>query len=146
MKLPGITFTRSMKRFYPNGIFASHVIGFTENVLNKNNENQTVGKHGIEKSLNSTLVGKDGSYQFKSDVWGYLIPDGDEKIIPAQDGKDVYLTIDRKIQILLEDALNKVQEEYNPKKIDGDCSRCQNRRNFGDGSTAYLQSTNSRGT
>ena len=31
MKLPGITFTRSMKRFYPNGIFASHVIGFTEN-------------------------------------------------------------------------------------------------------------------
>src|SRR3954471_21309613 len=32
MKLPGITFTRSMKRFYPNGIFASHVIGFTENV------------------------------------------------------------------------------------------------------------------
>ena len=116
MKLPGITFTRSMKRFYPNGIFASHVIGFTENVQDKNNENQTVGKHGIEKSLDSTLVGKDGSYQFKSDVWGYLIPDGDEKIIPAQDGKDVYLTIDRKIQIMLEDALNKVQEEYNPKK------------------------------
>ena len=65
MKLPGITFTRSMKRFYPNGIFASHVIGFTEKVQDKNNENQTVGKHGIEKSLNSTLVGKDGSYQFK---------------------------------------------------------------------------------
>ena len=53
-------------------------------------------------------MGKDGSYQFKSDVWGYLIPDGDEKIIPAQDGKDVYLTIDRKIQIMLEDAMNKV--------------------------------------
>ena len=30
LKLPGITFTRNMKRFYPNGIFASHVVGFTE--------------------------------------------------------------------------------------------------------------------
>ena len=36
LKLPGITFSRSMKRFYPNGIFASHVIGFTESEENKN--------------------------------------------------------------------------------------------------------------
>ena len=35
LKLPGITFTREMKRFYPNGIFASHVIGFTETEQNR---------------------------------------------------------------------------------------------------------------
>ena len=46
-----------------------------------------------------------------------LLPDGKEQIKPAEDGKDVYLTIDRKIQILLEDAMNKVVEEYKPKKI-----------------------------
>lgn len=117
LKLPGITFTRSMRRFYPNGIFASHVIGYTENVLNKNSQTQNVGKMGLEKSLNKILTGKDGSYQFKSDVWGYLLPDGDEKIKPAQDGKDVYLTIDRRIQIILEDSLNKVDKELNPKKM-----------------------------
>ena len=117
LKLPGISFTRSMKRFYPNGVFASHVIGYAENQLNEKKGNETVGVMGVEKSLNSLLTGKDGYYQFESDIWGYLLPNGDEKITPAQNGKSVYLTIDRKIQIILEDALNKVSEELNPKKM-----------------------------
>ena len=117
LKLPGITFTRNMKRFYPNGIFASHVIGFTETKENKEHTSTTYGKLGLEKSLNNLLTGKDGSFKFESDVWGYLLPDGKEKITPAKDGKDVYLTIDQKIQILLEDAMNKVNKEYKPKKI-----------------------------
>ncbi len=54
---------------------------------------------------------------YESDLWGYFLPNGKEKITPANDGNDVYLTIDHKIQILLEDAMNKVVKEYNPKKI-----------------------------
>ncbi|WP_071395433.1 penicillin-binding protein [Bacillus tuaregi] len=117
LELPGIGFTRTMKRFYPNGIFASHVIGYTETKEEKNNKSITVGKLGLEKSLNDVLTGKDGSFKFESDLWGYLLPDGKEQITPARNGKDVYLTIDRKIQILLEDALNKVAKEYTPKKM-----------------------------
>ncbi|WP_394232616.1 penicillin-binding protein [Niallia oryzisoli] len=119
LKLPGIAFTRSMKRFYPNGIFASHVIGYTETKEDKNNKTITYGKLGLEKSLNDVLTGTDGSFKFESDLWGYLLPDGNEQITPARDGKDVYLTIDRKIQILLEDAMNKVDKEYKPKKMIG---------------------------
>ena len=48
-----------------------------------------------------------------------MLPNGEEKITPAKDGKNIYLTIDRKIQILLEDAMNKVDKEYSPKKIIG---------------------------
>lgn len=117
LKLPGIAFTRKMKRFYPNGIFASHVIGYTETVTDENNRTKVVGKLGLEKSLNKLLTGTDGSFKFESDIWGYLLPDGHEQIIPASDGKDVYLTIDRKIQIMLEDALNEVDEEYKPAKM-----------------------------
>ena len=117
LKLPGITFTREMKRFYPNGIFASHVIGFTETEQIEGNKSITVGKLGLEKSLNDVLTGTNGSFKFESDLWGYLLPNGKEQIKAAEDGKDVYLTIDRKIQILLEDAMNKVVDEYNPKKI-----------------------------
>ena len=106
-----------MKRFYPNGIFASHVIGFTETEQIEENKTITVGKLGLEKSLNDVLTGNNGSFKFESDIWGYLLPNGKEQIKAAEDGKDVYLTIDRKIQILLEDAMNKVVEEYNPKKI-----------------------------
>ncbi|MCQ6273996.1 penicillin-binding protein [Bacillus sp. V3B] len=117
LKLPGVTFTRKMKRFYPNGIFASHVIGYTETVTDENNQTKTVGKLGLEKSLNELLTGTNGSFKFESDLWGYLLPDGNEQITPASDGKDVYLTIDRKIQIMLEDAMNKVNEEYDPAKM-----------------------------
>nr|WP_295971539.1 penicillin-binding protein [uncultured Bacillus sp.] len=118
LNLPGITFIRNMKRFYPNGIFASHVVGYTE-TKDEKKRTTTIGKIGIESSLNEYLTGKDGSFQYESDVWGYLLPNGKEKITPAQDGKDVYLTIDRKIQILLEDAMNKVNKEYKPKKMIG---------------------------
>ena len=117
LKLPGITFTRELKRFYPNGIFSSHVIGYTETEQNEDNKTITVGKLGLEESLNDVLSGTNGSFKFESDLWGYLLPNGKEKIKAASDGKDVYLTIDRKIQILLEDAMNKVVKEYNPKKI-----------------------------
>lgn len=117
LKLPGISFTRNMKRFYPNGVFASHVIGFTELKDNGKNGTDTVGVLGVEKSLNDLLSGTDGSVKFESDLWGYLLPNGKEQITPAVNGKDVYLTIDRKIQILLEDALNSVDKEYKPKKM-----------------------------
>ncbi len=119
LKLPGVTFMRNMKRFYPNGIFASHVVGFTETKETKKGKSITVGKLGIESVLNDYLTGKDGSFQYERDVWGILLPDGEEKITPAKDGKNIYLTLDRKIQILLEDAMNKVVKDYSPKKIIG---------------------------
>ncbi len=72
---------------------------------------------GIESALNNELTGKNGTLKYESDLWGYLLPDGEENIKPAQNGNDVYLTIDKKIQTFLEDAMNKVNEEYQPKKI-----------------------------
>lgn len=114
LKLPGITFIRDSKRFYPNGIFSSHLVGYVE----KNDEKkQTVGMLGLEKSLNSYLEGNNGSLKYESDLWGLLLPDSKKDIKPAKDGNDVYLTIDKKIQTFLEDAINKVDQEYKPKKI-----------------------------
>jgi penicillin-binding protein 2B len=72
---------------------------------------------GIEKILNDELTGKNGKLNFESDLWGYILPDEKEKITPAQNGNDVYLTIDQKIQTFLEDAMNKVDKEYKPQKI-----------------------------
>jgi penicillin-binding protein 2B len=115
IKLPGITFIRDSKRFYPNGIFASHVVGYADRKEEENSK--SIGKMGIEKTLNSDLTGKNGQINYESDLWGYLLPDGKEKITPAQNGNDVVLTIDKKIQTFLEDAMNKVALEYKPKKI-----------------------------
>jgi penicillin-binding protein 2B len=117
LKLPGITFSRDSKRFYPNGIFASHVVGYVDRTEQKDGTYKTVGKMGIEKTLNDQLTGKNGSINYESDLWGYILPDGKEKISAAQNGKDVYLTLDQKIQTFLEDAMDQVVKDYKPKKI-----------------------------
>lgn len=117
LKLPGVTFIRGSKRFYPNGIFSSHLVGFVEQKKREDGTYQTVGKLGIEKTLDETLSGKNGKINYESDLWGYLLPDEKEKITPAQNGNNVYLTLDKKIQTFLEDAINKVDKEYKPKKI-----------------------------
>ncbi|RDU38481.1 penicillin-binding protein [Neobacillus piezotolerans] len=116
-KLPGITFKKESKRFYPNGVFASHVVGFVEKKEGNNGSSKTIGKLGIEKSMDKSLKGENGSIDYESDLWGYLLPSGKELVTPAQNGNDIYLTLDKKIQTFLEDALNKTVEEYNPKKI-----------------------------
>lgn len=117
LKLPGITFIRDKKRFYPNGTFASHVVGYVDKEEKEDGSSKTIGQLGIEATLNEALTGKNGTVQYESDLWGYLLPDGKENITPAKNGNEVYLTIDKKIQTFLEDAMNKVVAEYNPKKI-----------------------------
>ncbi|NHM29696.1 penicillin-binding protein [Neobacillus terrae] len=117
LHLPGIIFMRDSKRFYPNGIFASHVVGFVERKEQKDQTYKTEAKMGVEKTEDSKLEGKNGTIDYESDLWGYLLPDSKKKITPAKNGNDVYLTLDKKIQTFLEDALNKVDKEYKPKKM-----------------------------
>lgn len=117
LKLPGITFTRDSKRFYPNGIFASHVVGYADKLEQKDQTYKSVGKMGIENEYNDELTGENGKIDYESDLWGYILPEGKEKITPAKNGNDIYLTIDRKIQTFLEDAMDSVVKVYNPKKI-----------------------------
>lgn len=112
LKLPGITFVQYSKRYYPNGIFSSHLVGFVET---KNGS--SAGQLGIELQLNDILSGKNGKVTYETDKWGYMLPSSKEKIIPAKNGSDVYLTIDKKIQTFLEDALTRVQKKYKPSKI-----------------------------
>ena len=54
LELPGITFERTNKRFYPNGVFASHLIGYVEK---EEKTDKLVGKFGIERYLNKELAG-----------------------------------------------------------------------------------------
>ncbi len=113
LELPGISFIRDTKRFYPNGVFASHVIGYVEK---DEEDSKTVGKLGLEKTLDEQLQGKNGKVNYNSDLWGYLLPNSEENITSPEDGNDVTLTLDKKIQAFAEDALNKLQSEYKPAK------------------------------
>ena len=48
---------------------------------------------------------------------GFYLPNSQENVLPPANGKNVTLTIDKKIQTVLEDSLNKVEKKYNPEQI-----------------------------
>jgi len=116
-KLPGIIFMEETKRFYPNGIFASNLIGLAQRDTQEDGQSRTVGKMGLESIYNKELSGTDGRVQYKSDLWGYLLPNSNKMVEPAIDGADVYLTIDKTIQNFLEDSMSKVYKKYNPESM-----------------------------
>ncbi|MGX1982648.1 penicillin-binding protein 2B [Thermolongibacillus altinsuensis] len=116
LHLPGITFMRDSKRFYPNGTFASYVIGYVQK--SDSSDGREKGMMGIEQSLDRYLKEEDGYVTFKGDPKGWRLPHHtDEKIVSPKNGDDVYLTIDQKIQTFLEDAMNEVEKKYQPEKI-----------------------------
>ncbi|KKI93742.1 penicillin-binding protein [Bacillus sp. SA1-12] len=114
LDLPGITFIRDKQRFYPNGVFSSHLIGYAQT---QEETKETVGMMGLEKNLEKYLREEDGYVKFEKDNYNWKLPNSNDKIVAPKNGNDVYLTIDQKIQTFLEDAMNQVVDEFSPEKI-----------------------------
>ncbi|MFD2925422.1 penicillin-binding protein [Halobacillus naozhouensis] len=112
MNLSGIKFDQRSKRYYPNGKFASNIIGFAQTKNGHIN-----GVTGVEKQMEEYLEGEKGKISYKRDKYGVKLLDPNEILKPPDDGESVHLTIDQKIQTFLEDAMTSVQEQYKPKKI-----------------------------
>lgn len=117
--LPGIDFIESHKRYYPNGNFASYVIGYAkqndvEETVNGNTVTTSViqGELGIEAKYDDILRGINGKVTYQQDRSGYKIPDTKETRIDAENGKDIYLTLDANIQRFTEAAVKEVEENY----------------------------------
>lgn len=117
-KLPGINFTETTQRFYPNGMFASNIIGFSQRTQNaETNAVEIVGKSGLEKTFNKELSGENGEVNFSKDKWGYIFPGTEKMVTPPKNGDNIYLTLDKTIQNILESEVSKVDAEYKPKSI-----------------------------
>lgn len=115
--LPGVLFVRDLKRLYPNGSFASHLIGFALKEELENGQMVTKGKMGLEAIHDEVLTGTNGKMEFSIDKWGYLLPNSESAITPAVDGSNIQLTLDKTLQNFLEDAMSSVQEEYSPTRM-----------------------------
>ena len=110
LNLPGIDFISDTKRYYPNGDFASYMLGYTK-TKEENGNNTIVGELGIEEYYNETLTGSTGFVTYEKDRYGYKIANGREYIEPADDGDDIYLTVDNNIQLFIENAVKKMSED-----------------------------------
>lgn len=117
LNLPGISFIESEKRYYPNGNFASYVIGYAKDKeVEKDGEITTemVGELGIEAKYNDELNGTDGYLEYQQDRYGYKIAGTKEINNEAKNGSDIYLTIDSSIERFVEGEIEEVQNTYNP--------------------------------
>ena len=110
LKLPGLDFIESYKRYYPKGQFASYTLGYAK--TESEEENLIVGEMGIEKYYDNILKGDDGYITYQKDLRGYKIADTEPIIKEATQGKDIYLTLDSNIQFFVEQALNTAGKNY----------------------------------
>lgn len=106
LEIPGIFMQREYKRFYPAGDVAAHVVGFTG--IDDN------GQEGFELAKNAHLSGKSGSRRVIKDRKGRIVEDLEAVKVP-QDGHDLVLSIDRRIQYLAFRELTKAIEKHKAK-------------------------------
>jgi cell division protein FtsI (penicillin-binding protein 3) len=106
LKLPGVHQEKEYRRYYPTGDMTAHIVGFT-GVDDK-------GLEGVELAFQPSLLGRPGSRTVIRDRRGNIIEDiGALK--PPQDGKDVRLALDSKIQYLAYSQLKAAVEKHNAK-------------------------------
>ena len=100
--IPGVYARKEYKRHYPSGPIASHILGFTN--VDDN------GLEGIELSHQKELAGQKGSRRVIRDGKGRVIEDI-AYIREPQDGRDLSLSIDSKIQYIASTHLKKAVED-----------------------------------
>lgn len=106
LNLPGIHQQREYRRYYPAGDVTAHVLGFT-GVEDR-------GQEGIELAFDAQLAGKPGSRRVIKDRLGRIVEDV-ESIKPPQDGKDITLALDAKVQYLAFTHLKQALVEHKAK-------------------------------
>ncbi len=108
LELPGIDFIKGVKRYYPNKNYASYILGYAK----ANDEGEINGEMGLELYFNDTLKGKNGYIEYQKDAKGYQIPNTPTIEEKSVSGKSLYLTLNKDIQHLLENAMNNLQTDY----------------------------------
>ena len=118
LNLPGIDFIHNYKRYYPNGDFASYILGYAKTNEKKDESGKQFsvieGELGIEAKYDNLLKGTDGYLQYQQDRLGYKIPDTAETRIEAINGSDIYLTLDSGIQRFAETEVKAIEDKYKP--------------------------------
>lgn len=98
--LSSVWFKKGNQRVYPEGELGSTLLGFVNA--------DGLGQYGVEGSLNNELAGKDGLLKSTADFNKVALSIGNDNIkIPAEDGKNIVLSVDRGLERGTEELLQK---------------------------------------
>jgi cell division protein FtsI (penicillin-binding protein 3) len=101
LKLKGVGLSPDIKRFYPKGVLAAHIVGF---VGMDNN-----GLEGIEKKYEKYLTAMGEKISVRRDARGNVLSDGATREIK---GNNIVLTIDEGLQYIMEKNLDAAMEHW----------------------------------
>jgi cell division protein FtsI/penicillin-binding protein 2 len=114
--IQGFEFQNSIKRWYTAPNLATHLIGFTGEIEETNDEGKTetrvVGRFGIEASMEEYLAGRDGWREHCRDSRGLVVPGNSSSLLPPRAGLNVQLTLDMGLQSIVEEELDACLAEY----------------------------------
>ena len=96
-RIVGFFSERSYVRDYPTGRLAASLVGIINDA--------GVGASGLESSMETTLAGKNGRYDYANGA-GTIIPGSQQTLTDAKPGKGIQLTIDRDIQWVAQNAIS----------------------------------------
>ncbi len=103
-RMPSVFSVDDPTRVYYYKDLASHVLGYVNN-------NYT-GVNGVAKTFDEILSGEDGAMIVERDAIGDMITVEEEQTKPAVPGMNIYLTVDKAYQSILEDELSAGVKEY----------------------------------
>ncbi|MBM7659461.1 stage V sporulation protein D (sporulation-specific penicillin-binding protein) [Bacillus mesophilus] len=106
LELKGVYIAEDSKRHYPNGSYLSHVLGFA------GIDNQ--GLMGLELYYDEELKGEKGSLQPYITAKGQPMQNLSADYDPPEDGLNLKLTIDSKVQTIINRELDIAEAKYNP--------------------------------
>lgn len=115
--ITGIYFQAHPARSYPNGNFATYLIGYTQYVDAADDTKGLKGVLGIEEAYNKQLNGQDGKIVYEKDSKGNEIPGSRKVVKQAKDGEDIYTTLDSNLQFYLDDCMTQVGKKYTPENM-----------------------------
>ena len=110
-KFPGINIVTEPVREYTSGVLASHILGYASTISSEEyekrkdtyNQNDIIGKTGIEYVFEEYLKGQDGTKQIDMAVDGTITSEYTSE--EAVEGSDIVLTLDSNLQKVTEQAL-----------------------------------------
>ena len=108
LDVPGIYFEREFKRYYPAGAISAHLVGFT-NV-------DDIGQEGLELGFEEALKERPGKQRVIRDGIRRVIAEV-ENVKEPEDGRDLQLSIDQRIQYLAFRELQNALLDNNAKAV-----------------------------
>lgn len=111
LSLSGVYLAENVGRYYVYGDLMTQLLGFTS----LDND----GQSGVEAYFNTYLTGEDGYSYVQSDLQGKEIGGNLRYYVSGVAGDNLTLTVDSKIQIILEEVLEKAFEEQKAKSVTG---------------------------